>query len=369
MNKHLMKRSVTAALVAGGLVGLGAQPAQADGILFPYLSTQTGVFSFVSVVNRDVAVIVAPQLSFTYGHKAATAGPVVTSNTGSCSHFDAGVTSTQSDMMTFHVRGTITTAGASGFALFEAAGDGAGPGVGQLTSTPAPLPLDNQLTFLVVENNAADPANPLSLYGWAEVIDTTTNLSFAYSTNDYARVNGVASTTNFTTNVVTSPVGPPAGGIASGPVVLSWYPTAFVDTRWHILNVGTTGTMSPAVGGGIRQVFTVANAAVVPVGGAFNRDENFFSGARTQPIRCFGILNRGDLLSGGPLANTADGGWTRLVGGVAIAVGGVADDLTGAYALGTSFLTHKIQTVTPATGIAPRQLMNREPNEDPSFTP
>lgn len=369
MNKHLMKRSVTAALVAGGLVGLGAQPAQADGILFPYLSTQTGVFSFVSIVNRDAAAVAQPTLSFTYGHKAATAGPVVTSNTANCSHFDSPVVSTASDMMTFHVGGTITTPGANGFALFEEANDALGVGAGQLTSQPAPLPVPGQLAFLVVENTAAEPVGALTLDGWAEVIDTTTNLSFAYSTNDYARVTGIAGTTNFTTTAAAIAAGAaPTGGIASGPVVLSWYPTQFVDTRWHVLNVGTTATMVPAGGTtGIRQGFTVANPAAV--GGAFNRDENFFSGAREQRVRCFGIVSRADLLSGGPLASTANGGWTQLVGAAIAANVGIADDPTGAYVLGTSFLTHKIQTVTPATGLAPRQLMNREPNVDPSYTP
>lgn len=372
MNKHLMKRSVTAALVAGGLVGLGAQPAQADGILFPYLSTQTGAFSFVSVVNTHApgAAITQPLYQFTYGHKPATTpNPTMVSNTGNCAHFNAPVTATPSDMMTFHVGGTITTPGANGFALFEEGNDTLGFAPGQLTSQPAPLGVPGQLAFLAVEHGAASGGDALggvtmSLFGWAEVIDTTTNLSFAYSTNHLGRTTGVQLTVNYAL----------AGGIASGPVVLSWYPTQFVDTRWHVLNlVNTAATatmagMAPSGGGSAQR--SNYSVGVGGVGGAFNRDEIFFSGAREQRIRCFGIVTRADLLSGGPLAATVGGGWTQMIAGAAAAANPiVADDPAGAYAVPSNFLVHKIQTVTPATGLAPRQLMNLEPAVDPSYTP
>jgi hypothetical protein len=359
MHKHLMKRSVTAALVAGGLLGLGAQPAQADGILFPYLSTQAGVLSFVSVINNNTAAPAQPAYQFTYGHKSAS--PL--SNTANCAHFNSGVTATQFDMMTFHVGGTITTPGANGFALFEENNDALGIGTGQLTSQPAPLFALGQLAFLAVEHIVEPGGVRMELFGSAEVIDTGTNLSFAYSTNNFARTTGIAGAT----------IWDAAGGIASGAVVLSWYPTNLVDSKWHILNLGTTAQMAPAAVSSTRRGYSVAAvtaAGGVGVNGAYNRDENFFSGAKETRIRCFGIVRRDDLLSGGPLAATAgQGGWTHLVGAAIAATPVITDDPTGIYAVATNYLVHKIQTVTPATGIAPRQLIDREANQDPSYTP
>ena len=361
MHKHLMKKSVTAALVAGGLVGLGAQPAQADGLLFPYLSTQAGVFSFVSVVSDGSAGTTSgAEYQFTYGHKTASAAsPLV--NTANCSHFNASVHATENDMLTFHVGGTITTAGAAGFALFEPNGDGLGFAAGQLTSTPQPLGVADQLAFLIVEHNVDPNTSTVNLFGWAEVIDTGANLSFAYSTHNFVDQGATVGTSDFT-----------AQPVSSGPVVLSWYPASLVDSRWHILNLGETSSMAPAGGtSAIRSVYTVENAA--GIGGAYNRDEQFFSGAKLLRIRCFGIATRGDLLNSPVLAATNDGGWTRLNRGGTQSVALVTDagDPLGTYSPSTSSnpLVHKIQTVTSATGLAPRQMIDREPSVDPSYAP
>lgn len=359
MHKHLMKKSVTAALVAGGLLGLAAQSAQADGILFPYLSTQAGVYSFVTVVNDAVGS--SNSYHFTYGHKTA---PVA--NRGNCEHFDGDVGTTLNDMMTFHVRGTILEPGAAGYALFEAAGDGAGAGAGGLTSTPLPLRVDNQIAFLGVEHNGSEPdSTAVNLFGWAEVIDTGANLSLAYSTHNFvdASAYAMADRANF-------------ANLSTGAVVLSWYPTTMVTTSWHVLELAVigsaSGSMSPASGSFLRRGYTVSGTYNNSTnGGAYDRDELFWSGSKTTRIRCFGIVNRGDLLGSGVDANTVSGGWTYLVGANAgSAPPNDAQDPDGSYSsAGTNYLVHKIQAATSAAGVGARMAINREPSKAPTFTP
>ena len=346
MNKHLMKKSVTAALVAGGLLGLATQPAQADGILFPYLSTQTNVYSFVTVVNDAVGS--APEYHFTYAHKS-----VPVANTGNCNHFDGDVRSTANDMMTFEAGGKLLNP-LGGRALFEEAGDAGGFGSGGLTSTPIALNVANQIAFLAVEDSS-DTTGAVNLFGWAEVIDTGANLSLAYTTHNFVDEGAAYTGTRADFS-----------NLSSGAVVMSWYPTSNVSSSWHVLNLGPVTSMAPASGSSLRRGYGASGTSSNSTnGGAYDRDELFWSGSKTARIRCFGFVGISDLLSSGVVAQVANGGWTYLVGANAgSAPDSDANDPAGNYGTaGTTYLVHKIQTALSATGLNPRQTVNREPSK------
>lgn len=333
MHKHLLKKSVTAALMAGGLVGLAAQPVHADSLLFPYLNTDAGTFSFVTIANEGLNEFsTLTGYHFNYGHK-----PNPVNNTAGCTDMDFNVTSTPADMMTFEVNGKVTEPGG---VLFE--GGAAAP---VTSGVPFSLPA-GQTAFLGVEplGNAvaSEVVGRIELWGWAEVISTSTNMTLAYSTHN----TGVNDSTN--PNFATSNVGNTWHRWA-------WYPTTMVTTSWYVLPLGPLLTM---VNGGIRTQVQGSNGA--GLGGAWDRDEHFISQGKAGLVRCFGFLTRADVLSPGAILATNDGGWLYAESFGSTTVG------TDTYN-GNQMLNYRVQTATPATGLAPRTAINREPALDPSY--
>jgi len=334
MHKHL-KSSVTAAMVAGGLLGLGTQPAHADSLLFPYLNSQAGVYSFVTIVNDGLAEnATISGYYLQYGHKP---NPVVQRR--GCNAFSTTVGTTPADMMTFEVNAKLTAG--SQDALFEAGGP--------LTSAiPAAFVLPaGQTAWLIVEPLGAG-AGPLNdvvrVWGWAEVIDTVSNLSLAYSTHNFA--NDLNAGANFT-------------NLSGAWTAWSWYPTTYVTTSWHVLPLGTRAQMV----GSIRGAIEAWDGAIF---GAYDRDEQHFDASRRKTVRCFAIVTRGDVLQPGAVAATNGGGW-MYVGPASAAMTTLftdPDDPGTTYNPMGNHLVHKVQAATAATGIAPRTTVSREPSWD-----
>lgn len=346
MKKHLIKRSVTAALVAGGLAGVGAQPAHADSILFPFLSTQTGVFSFVTIANfggSEFSDITGYE--YTYGYK-----PIPVVNQRGCNHADRTEYTTPHDMLTFEVGNKVNDAG---FPVLFEGGSAGTPGPGGFTSGAFQLPVANQLAFLAVEprgHTGPETSYRIELFGWAEIIDTTANMTFAYSTHNFA--------VNDSNNPDFS-----QSDVGDWNHRISWYPTSLVTTSWHILPLGSVSTMTPGAGGGLRAALTVnmqngTNDAFV------DRDERGTSGNRIALVRCFGFLTLDNLLQAPSLA--AGGGSTYLMATSFTASATDPVDPGSTYSA-QQMLVHRVQTATTATGVAPRTAVNREPARAPSY--
>lgn len=341
MHKHL-KSSVTAAMVAGGLLGVGTQAAHADSLLFPYLNTNTGVFSFVTIANEGLGEFsTLTGYHLTYGSKP---NPVV--NRRGCNHFDFNVVSTPADMMTFEVAGKVTEPGG---ALFE------GGSTAPVTSQVPFFLSSGQTAWLAVEplgnNGAAENTSRAEVWGWAEVVDTAANLTLAYSTNNLS----VNDSTN--PNFATS-------GVGNTWHRWSWYPTTFVTTSWYVLPIGAVQTMSPVTGGGIRAVVQASNGISA---GAYNRDETFISGDRIATVRCLGIVTRSDMLQPATVTATNDGGflYAESFGSVTTAPTD-PDDPSATYSSAEQ-LNYRIQSATAAAGVGTRTAVNREPDLDPGY--
>ncbi len=341
MHKHL-KSSVTTALAAAGLLGLGTQAAHADSLLFPYLSTQAGTFSFVTIANEGLNEFsTLTGYHFSYGHKA---NPVA--NKKGCGHFDGNVVSTPADMLTFEVNGKVTEPGG---ALFE--GGAAAP----VTSSALTLPVANQTAFLVVEplgnNTAAEISTRIELFGWAEVIDTAANMTLAYSSA------GLGVNDSTVPNFATSNVG-------NTWHRWSWYPTSLVTTSWYVLPLGLSSAMTPPGGGGLRATITASNGTLA---GAYDRDEQFWSGSKVAPVRCLGFVTRADVLQPATITQTDGGGFLYAESFATTATAPTDPDDPSATYAGIQQLNYKVQAATAATGLAPRTAINREPTLDPSY--
>ena len=114
--RHLT-RLFTSGLLGVGLVLSGgvALAQNSAAVLFPFVTTETGKFTFITIKNTGSSTAGTPIAAyhFTYAMKAA---PIV--NKAECEHFDGDAVTTPADMMIFEVGGKVTTdAGTS--ALFE----------------------------------------------------------------------------------------------------------------------------------------------------------------------------------------------------------------------------------------------------------
>lgn len=324
------------------LLGFGVNGAQADSVLFPYVSMQPGVYSFITLGNTgfgEFASMTGYHLS--YGYKS-----VPVNNKQACLHADGNIVSTPADLVTFEVSGKVTDGGSN--VLFETPAPN--------TSTAFPLAsATNHVGFLVAEpigNVGAENTNQIQAFGWADIIDTVNNMGLSYSTD----ATGVNTSIDPDFNV---------SQVGTTWYSVSWMPTAYVTTSWYVLPLGLRSAMTPVGGGGIRS-FVRANDGIYA--GAFDRDEQFWSGEKMAPIRCLGIVTTADFLQPFPISMTEKGGYVPLESwGGPLTLGlGDADDPGGVYTA-DDLLVYKIQVATSAAGLGKVSTISAEPQLDPLY--
>lgn len=289
MSVKFKKLAVASAVSASlGFAGM-ASAAAPNSLLFPYITTGSTAFTFVTVVHdpdRNFAggnthPVGAPPHGVAahhlyYGFKAIGAA-----STASCTHRDFPVDVTQGALLQFEVGGKLN--------LVTEFGDPAGYGT-TLALANNQIPAESE-GFLIIENTVT-PAVLVDAQrrGWAAVIDTATGLNTAYAA----------------TSVVTAVDPNFAAAITTTEHITSWYPRDIVTSSWYALPVGTRTAMTPNGGGGIRaSLHPVTNVSNL---GAYSRAENYTSGSLQNNLRCFGTFNVDNLL-GAPF-NT--GGWMSV---------------------------------------------------------
>jgi hypothetical protein len=335
-----------------------------SGLLFPFITTEVGKFTFITINNDGAGApfgtpgALIGSLHFTYATK-----PVPILNRTGCLHFDGDAFTTDVDMMIFEVNKKVTAPGGKA-ALFE-------PGAGApTTSVPLTLPSADRVGFLIVEQNI--PGSGAYLFGTAAVIDAAAGLAFSYSTNTFTAF--PAANPNFTA----IDGGRYNGGIAPGPTTVgfsgfknvAWYPTSVVTTSWYILPLSTRSVMSPGGGGGIRLgLRTATDHLPAPnLEGAYDLDERFFSGGRRTNVRCFGVINRTDILGPDVDISTAGGGFTFLAAnGATVTLGATDTQDPGGVYNPSPFMALKIQSTTALGGV--RSAIHQEADHDPCFNP
>mgnify|MGYP003574343281 CR=1 FL=1 len=284
------KKLAVASAVSASLGFAGMAQAEVS-LLFPYITTGTTAYTFISIyhdADRNTAagnlhpVGAPPHAARThhlyYGFKTVGAAA-----TAACTHRDFPVSVTQGALLQFEVGGKLN--------LVTEFADPAGYGT-QLALANNQLPANSE-GFLIVENatGVADVVDE-TRRGEAAVIDTATGLATAYPA-----IQGAQTVVND---------GLFAAVVPTIEYVTSWYPRNIVTTSWYALPTGARTAMTPNGGGGIRaSINPVTNHQNV---GAYSRAENYTSGSLQNNLRCFGTFNVDNLL-GAPF-NT--GGWMTV---------------------------------------------------------
>ena len=264
MKKTFQKTLIATALAAASVAAFAGTPATTN-LLFPYITTETGAYTFVSISNRGNGVAGNGNMHFTYAMKptSATAGT-------SCSHLDGDATATPNDLMQFEISNRIN--------LITASGD--------TTSTPKYYPntaaAANQRGFLIVNNDtAADGTYGTAttygnnaLYGEARIINTLTGLAFGYSTDDLHTTG--AANPNF------AAAAGPDGAVTTK--VISWFPDPTVSTSWYTLPLGTEAAM--AFGAASLSTTAQVRDNLGVSGGHYNNNEAFQSSIDTASATC-----------------------------------------------------------------------------------
>ncbi|MFN3188759.1 MAG: SdrD B-like domain-containing protein [Candidatus Paceibacteria bacterium] len=257
------------------------------GLLFPYVRTGTGSFTFVTII-QDPSEAEFPTGApphdtrnhhLFYGYKPLDAAP-----TDACQHLDFSVSVTQGALLQFEV--------GQQFDLPAEFGDPAGYGEA-LANRNNRLP-EGSHGFLIVEDSPGMSIRPNERRrGEAAIIDTSTGITVSYPAvrqDDTDPVSGL----------------PLYGAMGSTEFVTSWYPRNEVVTTWYVLPLSQRTDMTPNAGGGLRaSLHTVTNAAN---SGAFSRAEQYTSGSRRADLQCFAFVGIDDVL----MAPFDSGGWMSL---------------------------------------------------------
>jgi len=293
IQKTLIAASVGAVLAAGSMAAQAA-----DNVLFPYITTKAGAYTFISLQNNGAALATTDKpYHFYYMTK-----PIGSANSAGCNHFDAIGTTTANDLGQFEIRKRVDLK-----AQF-----------GDTTTTPIYHQQDNHEGFLIVSNDT--PVANLNFHGEAVVVDSSSGLFYAYSSSGLVAAPN-AGDPNYSDAAITD---------ATATKVSTWYPDSAVTTRWYIVPTGLRSGMADVAGGGLTATLT-ANTAGITGGGAYDNNETPFSGTSTPAVTCFGFVTRSQYLQPGTAAATANGGWMN-------------SSRTGGTSSG--FLQYKIQNTT-----------------------
>lgn len=298
MKKSFQKSLVAVALIAAGFAA-HAGTAGTSNLLFPYVTTATGAFTFISISQQNSSApttgTAASPLHFSYATK-----PISAANSAKCDHVDGDATSTLNDLMQFEVSKRIDVPAA----------------FGDTTSVPKylyegnPAAANRHGTLIV--NAAAGSAYPAggpytspALYGEARIISTASGLAAGYSTDDL-HATAAPSNPDFT-------AGGPDQGLSSK--VVSWFAEPTVSTTFYVLPLGTEANMS--FSGNLFTSYQVQGAtpsvdSTLGFGGHYNNNEKFQSSTNTNEITCLGVVSRSNLLGSLNAPFSANGGWGNL---------------------------------------------------------
>ncbi len=343
MQKSFKKSLIAASIglaVGGASMGAIAADYATTNLLFPFVSTATNAYTFITIVQTGPAVGggAATNVHFAYSTK-----PITAPNTGvgsQCDHADSDATMTPNDVMQFEVRKRIDLPNA----------------LGDATSAPFYyLAGVGRHGFLIANANTVGGLAGARLTGEAVIIDIASGQTMAYSTTNLNT--NTSANPDFTINNTGVAGGPEAANTAADPdgaggfnstYPVSWYPAAIVTTGWFVAPLGTRLEMTPALPGGLVAAYAMYETTYAQTG-AYNINEQFVSGGLVTEVTCLGVLTRADLLQGGALIHSNGGGYAHLAVFNDNVAAGLAP-LGGTAATPHKSLVYKLQS-TSALGV------------------
>lgn len=293
--KTLIAASVGVILAAGSFSANAGTPGTTN-LLFPFITTETGSFTFISISNTGTSGARTPY-HFTYATKAVVPGN--TNNTAACTHLDGDATATGNDLMQFEVQNKVpfTAFGGTSVAKF-------------FPNTPDAA---NQRGMLIVNNAVGSNYGSgatyagVTLYGEARIINTLTGLATGYSTDDLHTANAAFTTTSGGPDFAS--IAGPDGGAVNSTKIISWFPVAAVNTSFFVIPLADEQVMSFT---GNAYVQYQARDSLAVFGGHYDNKEGFQSSTAVAGVTCVGTFSRADLLGAlnAPFSN--NGGWATF---------------------------------------------------------
>ena len=302
--KSLIAASVGIVLAAGSFAANAA-----DNLLFPYVTTKAGAYTFVSVSNNGVGDFTTTGPTGKY-HTYYMTKPIGAPLSQACNHFDAQAKTTANDVMQFEVANKINMATT----------------FGDTTSTPVTLiGSPNVEGFMII---AADtPAAGALYHGEATLVDASTGLFFSYSTANLTAASG--GDPDYTTGLTDS----------TSDKAASFYPASAVSTAYYILPTGVRSLMANTAGGGLTATINAGPVGSTTALGAYDMNENFFSGSQSPKVTCFGFVANNQLLQPSTVSAVVNGG--QVITSRNLGATGTVPNSTG-----TGFLQYKVQSST-----------------------
>lgn len=287
--KTLIAASVGAVLAVGSLSAAAASR-NTTNLLFPYITSKTGAYTFISMVSANYGINGPLNLGASGPrpvHFSYLVKDVAASQTTACTHIDGDAIVTDNDLMQFEISGRFDMA-----TLF-----------GDVTSVPKLLPnIPNRQGMLLVNNNSdanygsGGVYTSLILGGEARIIDTVSGLAFGYSTSDLHTANAANPDFNSTS-------GPDAAAPWKQVV---WYPSSAVQTSWFFEPTSTEADMITG-----RANVNIALRNQAGFGGVYNHNEQFQSALPVNPVVCHAVLSRDALLGADGALFAGNGGWSQ----------------------------------------------------------
>ena len=271
--KKTFQKTLLAAAAGMALAAAGVAHAD-DNLLFPYISSVSGGYTFLSI-TADGNAAVAGGSHYYYMTKLAGAAA-----TSACEHFDGVGANTENDLFQFEMSKQVD--------LITVTGD--------TTSTPLTMASTGKEGFLMVVANTPNVASRMT--GEATLVSIGSGLMYTY--------NGITAP-----SAAGNPdYGSAATGLQQTNRIFQWYADPAVATSFYVANVGTVTNMKL---GTLASTFkSVSNKTVVGDEGAFDNNEKLWSGAVAKTITCFGSAKPSDLLGSDTYAKVKNGGYMEV---------------------------------------------------------
>ena len=291
---------------------LNVEKADADSILFPWITKSNSVSTVLSVVNTAQGDGSAEVLHYQYWYKKTNSN----GQSEKCDNISFKRSTSKDDIVTFDVAGNMN----SGKALFN--DPGAGTWMGGPTYGNSPFDLNvasPRRAFLLVDNNTDAFVNDGTnedgtLYGEAMLIELAGGAAWGYIAYNAVGGETLSQNADVLFNDVKDVLGEVIGVTETTQTVL--LPPDTITTRFFMTPVNTTSQRDGDTDSDIQLCIDPDNAGGCDEGGIFDNDENKIDFEKVKDIRCTSADDLEDLMteaSFNTFQATGGQGWTYII--------------------------------------------------------
>jgi len=311
----MKKKIVLIATLAIALIlplAISVEKADADAILFPWVTKSATVSTVLSVINTAQGDGSAEVLHYQYWYKQSTAN----GQTEVCDNISFKRSTSKDDIVTFDAAGNMN----GGQALFSDPGAGTwkgGPSYGSARydlNVTAP-----RRAFLIVDNNTDAFVNDATnedgtMYGEAMMIEIAGGAAWGYIAYNASGGEGSSQNGAVRFDDGLDVLGEVIGITETTQTVL--LPPDTITTRFFMTPVETTSQRDGDADSGIQLCIDPDNAGGCDEGGIYDNDENKIDFEKEKAIRCTSGDDLEDLMteaSFNTFSATGGQGWSYII--------------------------------------------------------